>query len=67
MEEKIKLEIQGMSCKSCELHIKKALSKLKGINNVYVSKWEEGKAEIITSKIINDETIRATFENIDTK
>ncbi|UJG40315.1 MAG: mercury(II) reductase [Candidatus Heimdallarchaeum aukensis] len=64
MEEKIELEIQGMSCASCELHVKKALSKLDGINNVHVSKWEEGKAEVITSKIINDETIKTSIENI---
>lgn len=37
----IELKIEGMTCDHCEMTVKKALSKLPGVSNIEVSRFEK--------------------------
>jgi mercuric reductase len=43
---RIELDIQGMTCDSCALHVEKALKKVAGVHRVDVPGWESGRATV---------------------
>lgn len=57
--EKVKFDIQGMTCSSCQAHVERAVKKLEGVQNVNVNllsnnmTLEYNKEVLDTDKIIN--------------
>lgn len=45
--EKLELEIRGMTCDSCAIHVEKALKSVPGVKEVKVPGWDSGQAEVI--------------------
>ncbi len=46
MTKQIELEIQGMTCDSCAVHVEKALAGVPGVDAVDVPGWESGRARV---------------------
>lgn len=60
MKETVKIE--GMMCQHCEMHVKKALEALDGIDSAQVS--HESKTAVITlSKDVAESDIKAAVED----
>lgn len=59
MEKTIKIE--GMMCKHCEAHVKKALEALDGVESV-VASHEKGTAVITLTHDVSDEVLKSTVE-----
>lgn len=49
----IELDVRGMTCNSCALHVTKALQSVPGVENVVVPGWESGKATVYASPELN--------------
>lgn len=64
-KEKVKMEktikIEGMMCKHCEAHVKKALEALDGVESV-VASHEKGTAVITLTHDVSDEVLKSTVE-----
>src|SRR5258708_38346643 len=58
MTEAIALHIEGMTCASCAVHVKKALEQVPGVRSAAVS-YPKGRAEITTDARANTETLTA--------
>ena len=55
-EMKKTLEIKGMMCNHCRMHVEKALAGVEGVSAVTVT-LEDGKAEVILAKEVADEVL----------
>ena len=42
-EQQIDLNIRGMTCDACTLHVEKALKSVDGVRSVQVSRWASGR------------------------
>ena len=49
----IELEVRGMTCDSCALHVTKALQAVPGVAKVNVPGWESGKATVFAIPELN--------------
>ncbi len=47
--QRIELEIQGMTCDSCAVHVEKALRSVPGVEAVGVPGWESGRARVVAA------------------
>ena len=57
---KVKLEVQGMTCDSCAVHIEKALESVPGVLSATVSHWTAGEATVTTKgRIVEDRLLSA--------
>ena len=62
--QKVKFDIQGMTCSSCQAHVEKAVSKLDGIKNVNVNLLSNNmNVEYDESKLDNDKIIKAVVDS----
>lgn len=52
-EHQIELDVHGMTCDSCALHVTRALQSVPGVESAEVSGWESGKATVIASPKLN--------------
>ena len=59
--EEMKIKVNGMMCGHCEMHVKKALEAIEGIESV-VASHEENLVTITNSKDIDEATIKAAVE-----
>lgn len=57
------VQIEGMSCSHCAKKVEMALKELQGVKSVKVV-LEDKKAEIVSNKEIDDETIKRVIEEI---
>jgi len=58
-EQKIlKAKISGMTCDSCALYVRTAISNLDGVQKVFLDSWKEGVAEIVVNKSVTASAIR---------
>ena len=55
--EKLELNVQGMTCTSCALHVEKALEKVEGVKDARVPCWESGRAEVTAESGISAEQL----------
>ena len=55
----IELNVHGMTCDSCALHITKALQSVPGVENASVPGWESGKATVLASPELNLDALTA--------
>ena len=60
MSEKI-LKIEGMMCGHCEMHVKKALEAVSGVESA-VASHEKGTAVVTLSASVDDATLRKAVE-----
>ncbi|MBP9041714.1 MAG: mercury(II) reductase [Anaerolineaceae bacterium] len=54
---RIELDIRGMTCSSCAIHVKKSLLSVRGVINVDVPGWESGKATVVTDKEVDTKAL----------
>lgn len=55
----IDLDVRGMTCDSCALHVTKALQSVPGVEKAVVPGWESKKATVLASPELNLETLNA--------
>lgn len=55
------MKIQGMMCEHCEMHVKKALSAIEGVEDVVVS-HKEGTAVLTLSADVSDDILKQAVE-----
>ena len=55
-EEKVVMEIEGMSCNLCPVAVKKSLSEIEGAKDITVS-FKERKAWLSVDESVTDETL----------
>ena len=60
-EQKVELEIKGMTCSLCTVAVKKALSKVDGIKDINVS-FKNGKAWCVADDSVADEFLIKAVE-----
>lgn len=60
-EQKVEIEIKGMTCTLCSLAVKKSLKKIDGVKDIEVS-FKDGKAWCITDDSITDEVLTKAVE-----
>src|SRR3990172_4340804 len=59
----IELDVRGMTCDSCALHVTKALQSVPGVENAAVPGWESGKATVLASPKINLDDLTTAIAN----
>lgn len=57
MEKHLELEIRGMTCDSCALHVERALKKVPGVQEAEVPGWESGRASVILEEDIDSQAL----------
>ena len=61
--QKVKFDIQGMTCSSCSAHVERAVSKLEGIKNVNVNLLSNNMiVEYDENKLNNEKIIKAVID-----
>jgi mercuric reductase len=53
----LKLEVQGMTCNSCALHVEKALKKVPGVRKVEVPGWKSGRASVLLEEQVDSQAL----------
>ena len=53
----IELEVRGMTCDSCVLHVTKALRRVEGVIEVNVPGWKSGRAKLIAETDTSGEAL----------
>lgn len=53
-KEEITLHIQGMTCDSCALHVRKALEGVPGVEQAVVPGWQSGRATLLAGPEVSD-------------
>jgi len=53
-KEEITLDIRGMTCDSCALHVTKALEGVPGVEQVVVPGWQSGRATLLAGPEVSD-------------
>ena len=62
MGKEVTMEIEGMMCGHCEMHVQKALGAIDGVQIKEVS-HEKKKADVVLSKDVTDEQLKAAVED----
>ncbi len=53
----ITLQVEGMTCDGCARHVATALGSVEGVQDVRVPTWQSGRATLIVSQGVTDETL----------
>jgi len=64
VEQQIELEVRGMTCDSCALHVTKALRGVEGVSQVHVPGWTSSQAIIVSQPDISDEQLVKAVKNV---
>jgi len=64
VEQQIELEVRGMTCDSCALHVTKALRGVEGVSQVHVPGWASSQAIIVSQPDISDEQLVEAVKNV---
>ncbi len=62
-QEKIKFDVRGMTCPSCEGHVAKALKSIEGVQSVEIPGWESAEAELVAEEGIDAEAFSEAVRN----
>ncbi len=62
-KEEITLDIQGMTCDSCAVHVTKALQGVEGVSQAHVPGWASGRAGLSAQPGVSDEQLVKTIKN----
>jgi mercuric reductase len=55
----IELDVRGMTCDSCALHVTNTLKSVSGVGNAAIPGWESGKATVFASPELNLDALTA--------
>ena len=61
--EQLELDVQGMTCDSCALHVTKALESVAGVQNARVPGWESGRAQVTADGDVAAEELAAAVQS----
>ena len=56
-QQQIELEVLGMTCESCALHVTRALQGVEGVLEAHVPGWASGRATVIAAPDVTDEAL----------
>lgn len=56
-QQEVDLEVAGMTCDSCALHVKEALQRVDGVVEVRLQDWRSGRAELVAEPVASDESM----------
>jgi len=62
-KQRIELDIRGMTCSSCAVHVKKSLFSVLGVENVNIPGWESGKATVIADEKVESKNLSRAVAN----
>ncbi len=62
-EQQIELEVRGMTCDSCALHVTKALRGVEGVSQVHVPGWASGRATLSAQPGVSDKQLVNAVKN----
>jgi len=57
LPEQIELEVLGMTCDSCALHVTRALRGVEGVVEAHVPGWASGRATVLAAPDVTDEAL----------
>lgn len=63
-KEKIELNVTGMTCDSCAVHVEKALQDVPGVLTVNIPDWKLGQAIVTAGPAVDDDALVAAVEKI---
>jgi mercuric reductase len=63
-KQRIELDIRGMTCSSCAIHVKKRLLSVPGVENADVPGWESGKAIVIADEKVDSDDLSSAVANV---
>lgn len=61
--EQLELNVQGMTCERCALHVEKALERVEGVRGVRVPGWKSGRAEVTAGSNVTDEELATAMRD----
>ena len=56
-EQKIELDVQGMTCNACAHHVTRALRQVEGVSQVHIPSWAAGHATVTVQPGVKEETL----------
>lgn len=59
----IRLEIQGMTCDACAVHVSQALRETKGVLDVQIPSWSSGRASLTAKAEVKEEDLIQSVTN----
>lgn len=62
-EQKVIMEIEGLTCSLCPIAVKKALSKVEGVRDIKVT-MDDDKARLIVQDSVTDETLSDAVKKV---
>jgi mercuric reductase len=62
-QQQIELEVLGMTCDSCALHVTRALQQVEGVIEAHVPGWASGRATVIAEPDVTDEALAEAVKN----
>lgn len=62
-KKRIELDVRGMTCSSCAVHVKKSLLSVPGVENADVPGWESGKATVIADEKVESKDLSSAVAN----
>ena len=60
--EEVELEVRGMTCDSCALHVTKALRGVGGVLEVEVPGWRSGRARLVVEPKVDGNALAAAVK-----
>ncbi len=60
--ETFELDVHGMTCDSCALHVEKALAKVAGVKEVSVPGWKSGRATVVAEGQVKGDELAAAVK-----
>lgn len=62
-KQNITIRVEGMTCDGCARHVVEALKSVAGVEEVEVSHWKSGQAQIIAHNSVQNEEISKAIES----
>lgn len=58
--QELKLDVRGMTCDSCAVHVENALRRVPGVRQAAVPGWKSGRASVVAEGEIDADALRAS-------
>ncbi|PJF39808.1 MAG: mercury(II) reductase [Chloroflexi bacterium] len=62
--QQITLDVRGMTCDSCAVHVSKALEGVEGVKRVDVPSWESARAEIVAESGVASDVLEKAVRDV---
>src|SRR3990172_2708482 len=60
--EQFELDVRGMTCDSCAIHVTKALKSVTGVQDADVPGWQSGRATVVAGADVDAKAISAAVQ-----